>query len=87
MILVWFTARKCLECARCKGGRHLRDTTLAATPTPERYRPGSLGGLAEAQRRLAQSGSFNADWGAAFEGDFAALWQAGALTPLWGAPR
>jgi SAM-dependent methyltransferase len=40
-----------------------------------------------AQRRLAQSGSFNADWGAAFEGDFAALWQAGALTPLWGAPR
>ena len=39
-----------------------------------------------AQRRLAQGGSFNANWGAEFEGDFAALWQSGVLTPLWGAP-
>jgi hypothetical protein len=38
-----------------------------------------------AQRRLAQRGSFNADWSAEFEGDFAALWQIGALTPLSGA--
>jgi SAM-dependent methyltransferase len=39
-----------------------------------------------AQRRLAQSGSFNAAWGAEFEGDFAILWQGGVLTPLWAAP-
>jgi len=39
-----------------------------------------------AQRRLAQKGPFNADWGAEFEGDFAAYWQAGVLTPLWAAP-
>jgi hypothetical protein len=35
-----------------------------------------------AQRRLAQSGSFNTDWSAGFESDFAALWQTGALIPL-----
>jgi hypothetical protein len=35
---------------------------------------------------IAQSESFNADWGAEFEGDFATLWQTGVLTPLWAAP-
>jgi SAM-dependent methyltransferase len=39
-----------------------------------------------AQRLLAERrASFNADWGPLFERDFAALWQIGALTPLWGA--
>jgi SAM-dependent methyltransferase len=38
-----------------------------------------------AQRRLAARLPFAANWGAEFEGDFAALWQTGALTPLWGA--
>jgi hypothetical protein len=37
-----------------------------------------------AQRRLAQGGYFNADWGAEFEGDFATLWQTRVLTPFVG---
>ena len=37
-------------------------------------------------RAKAQSGSFSADAGAEFEGDFATLWQTGVLTPLWAAP-
>ena len=49
--------------------------------------PRSWASMCEAaQRRLAQSGSFNAGWGAEFEGDFATLWQTGVLTPLWAAP-
>jgi SAM-dependent methyltransferase len=38
-----------------------------------------------AQRRLAAGASVDANWGVRIEGDFAALWQTGALTPLWGA--